>query len=41
MGQHACPGCGEIVPSLWGSIVHCDPSEPVDDLDDTVVRGID
>lgn len=31
--QYECPGCGEPVPSIWGSIVHCDPSEPIDDIE--------
>lgn len=31
--QYECPGCGEPVPSIWGSIVHCDPNEPIDDVD--------
>ena len=32
--QYACPGCGEQLPSIWGSIVHCDPYESIDDFDD-------
>lgn len=32
--QYECPSCGETVPSLWGSIVHCDPYEPIDDITD-------
>lgn len=43
MSRHGyeCPGCGEHVPSLWASIIHCDPNEPIDDLDDddTVERS--
>ena len=31
--QHACPGCGEPIPSIWGAIIHCDPYEPPDDID--------
>jgi hypothetical protein len=33
--QFNCPGCGEPVPSLFGSILHCDPVEPIDDITDT------
>lgn len=29
--QYECPGCGEPIPSLWGSIVHCDPNEDTDE----------
>lgn len=29
--QHLCPSCGEPVPSLWGSIIHCDAFELEDD----------
>ncbi len=29
--QHLCPSCGEPVPSLWGSIIHCPPFELEDD----------
>lgn len=32
--QYECYGCHELVPSLWGSLIHCDPNEPIDDLDD-------
>lgn len=32
--QFECPGCGEPVPSLIGSILHCDPVEPIDDIED-------
>lgn len=32
--QFECPGCGEPVPSLFGSIIHCDPTEPIDDIAD-------
>lgn len=37
--QHECPGCGEPVPSIWASIVHCDPVAYIDD--DNVERGVD
>lgn len=37
-----CFGCGEPVRSLWAAIVHCDPSEPVDDLDNPdIILGSD
>lgn len=36
--QYECPSCGELVPSIWASIVHCDPVAYIDD-DDT--RGYD
>lgn len=29
--QYKCPGCGEPIPSLWGSIVHCAPNEDTDE----------
>lgn len=32
--QHECPGCGESVPSLIGSVLHCDPNEPIDEIED-------
>jgi len=32
--QFNCPGCGEPVPSLFGSILHSDPVEPIDDITD-------
>lgn len=39
--QHECPGCGEPVPSLFGALLHCDPNEPIDDLDDDdTVRSV-
>lgn len=40
---HTCPGCGEGVPSLLGALFHCDPMEPIDDIDDgeTIIRGDD
>lgn len=31
--QYECPGCGEPVPSIWGSIVHCDPNEDAEEAD--------
>lgn len=31
--QFECPGCGAFVPSLFGSIIHCDPTEPIDDVE--------
>lgn len=39
--QHECPACGEAVPSLFGALLHCDPYEPIDDLndDDTITRS--
>jgi hypothetical protein len=42
--QYECPSCGEPVPSLFGSIFHCDPIEPIDDIDDDgpgIIRGSD
>lgn len=36
--QFLCPGCGEAVPSLFGSLLHCDPNEPIDDLDDDTIE---
>lgn len=44
MSRHGyeCPGCGEHVPSLWGSIIHCPPYEPIDDLDNPdIIPGSD
>lgn len=39
--QYECPSCGESVPSLFGSIFHCDPNEPIDDPDDDdTVRSV-
>lgn len=35
-----CPGCGEPVPSLFASLLHCDPNEPIDDPDDDAVRSV-
>jgi len=29
--QYACPGCGDILPSIWASIIHCDPNETSDE----------
>lgn len=31
--QHECLGCGESVPSLFASLLHCDPNEPIDDIE--------
>ena len=28
-----CPGCGEPTPSLFRSLIHCDPNEPIDDIE--------
>lgn len=32
--QYECPGCGDTLPSLWASIVHCDPTAYIDDEED-------
>lgn len=31
----SCPGCGQSRLSFFGAVVHCDPSEPIDDLTDS------
>lgn len=39
-----CLGCREPVESLWATLVHCDPYEPIDDIEDdepTIIRGDD
>lgn len=28
-----CPGCGRPTPGLIAGLFHCDPVEPIDDLD--------
>lgn len=25
--QHTCPDCGDIYPSLWASLICCDPAD--------------
>jgi hypothetical protein len=37
-----CPVCGRPTTGIIGTLFHCDPSEPIDDIEDdgdTVVRG--
>lgn len=41
MPRFVCPGCGKPV-GVLGALVHCDPVEPIDDIEDddpTIVRG--
>jgi hypothetical protein len=33
--KHFCLGCGHPVSSVFGTILHCDPVEPIDDITDT------
>lgn len=40
--RYVCPACGAQVKHLLESFVHCDPVEPIDDIEDddpTIVRG--
>lgn len=38
-----CPACGQPAPGIIGGLFHCDPSEPIDAIDDdpSIIRGED